>query len=192
MEHRAWLRCPGEFLFGGERGSADVLAWRRAGVLVSRRPEGSEHADNPGRENDRSQQWRRHCRKSPRVHHPGLQRLHRNRIAQPSMRTPLIVRTRQWPRNGANGQVVCFSWKCCLCATAGGRPANARCDGRASTHMQATLPPEQAVVMRDLPSERTDNPRASWRGWWRRLFQNRDLTLDRRKRGETFRPGTAW
>src|SRR6266436_508385 len=26
----------------------------------------------------------------------------------------------------ANGQVMCFSRKCCLCATAGGRPANAR------------------------------------------------------------------
>src|SRR5258708_28759647 len=24
-----------------------------------------------------------------------------------------------------NGQVMCFSQKCCLCATAGGRPANA-------------------------------------------------------------------
>src|SRR5256885_7056840 len=94
IEHRAWLRCPGELLFGGERGSADVLAWRRAGVQDSCRPERSEQADNPGRENDRCQQWRRPCRKSPRVHHPSLQRQHRNRIAQPSMRTRLIVRTR--------------------------------------------------------------------------------------------------
>src|SRR5712691_1781419 len=51
----------------------------------------------------------------------------------------------------ANGQVMCFSRKCCLCATAGGRPANARSVGYdhhkgEHTHMRATLPPKQAVV----------------------------------------------
>src|SRR6476646_2079192 len=60
---------------------------------------------------------------------PASKGSHRNRIAQPSMRTPLIVRTRKWPRNGANRQVMSFSRKCCLCATAGVRPANARSMG---------------------------------------------------------------
>jgi hypothetical protein len=50
-------------------------------------------------------------------------------FAQPSMPTPLIVRARKWPRNGANGQVVRFSRNCCLYATAGDRPANARSMG---------------------------------------------------------------
>ena len=49
-----------------------------------------------------------------------------NGDAQPGIADVLIVRVTKWPHNGANGQVVSFSSKCCLCATSGGRPANGR------------------------------------------------------------------
>jgi len=52
---------------GGESCRA-VLDWHSAGVLDAGRTEASQPADNQPRENDRSAQRRRHCRKSPQVH----------------------------------------------------------------------------------------------------------------------------
>lgn len=132
MEHHTWLRCIGEFPLMGARGSAEVLACRRAGVRHRRRS-GGKQADNPGRQNGRSQQGRRHRRKSPRVDHPSLP-------SEPdctALRTPLIVGTRNSRRNGRNGLALGFSRMCCLDATVGGCPCPRPMDGdryRGSAH----------------------------------------------------------